>query len=166
MPTALRLLPVLLALACLGMARQPSTTVRFYAEANARDGDTFSKPIKLQNPPRDAFIERVPSINERNIKSMYPFPAADGTWGAAFQLDNKGRLDLMALSTQRRGSSLVVFVVTKNGIHQVIDLLIDKPVNDGIISIPRGLTELEIKALGKDYPVMGPRGPKVRQPGE
>lgn len=166
MKSLLRLLPALLALTCLGMARKQGITVRFYAEANSRDGDAFSKPVKLLHPPRETFIERVPSINERNIKSMYPFEATDGTWGAAFLLDNKGRLDLTALSTQRRGSSLVVFVVTKNGIHQVIDMLIDRPVNDGIICIPRGLTALEIKALSQEYPVMKPTGPVVRQPGE
>ncbi|MCE9610439.1 MAG: hypothetical protein K8R23_09625 [Chthoniobacter sp.] len=166
MKLLLRLLPALLALACLGMARKQVITVRFYAEANARDGEPFSKPVKFQNPPREAFIERVPSINERSIKSMYPFPAADGTWGAAFLLDNKGRIDLEVLSTEKRGSSLVVFVVTKTGVHQVIDMLIDKPVRDGIISIPRGLTELEIQTLSKEYPVMKPRGAPPRAPGE
>jgi len=166
MKALLRLLPALLALTCLGMARKQVITVRFYAEANAKDGEAFSKRVKFQNPPREAFIERVPSINERNINSIYPFEANDGTWGAAFLLDHKGRIDLEVLSTEKRGSSLVVFVVTKNGVHQVIDMLIDKPVRDGIISIPRGLTELEIKTLSKEYPLMKPKGVPTRSPGE
>jgi hypothetical protein len=86
MKRVLRLLPVVLALACLGMARGPKVTVRFYTEANPRDTEAFSKPITFTNPHRQAFIEKVPSINERSIKTMYPFQAADGTWGAAFLL--------------------------------------------------------------------------------
>jgi hypothetical protein len=37
----------------------------------------------------------------------------------------------------------------------VIDMLIDKPVRDGIITIPRGMTELEMTALTKEFPVIG-----------
>lgn len=150
-----RLLPAALALAGLAMARQPEVSVRFYAEANARDGEAFAKPVTMHFPEREAYIEKVPSISERSIKSMYPFQAMDGSWGAAFQLDNKGRIDLEVVSTERKGSSMVVFVVTKKGVHQVIDMIIDKPVRDGIITIPRGLTELEVAALTKVYPVMG-----------
>ena len=156
MKFALRFLPAVLALACLAMASQPAVSVRFYAEANARDGEPFSKPITLHNPERQSYIERIPAINERNIKMMsHPVQAADGSWGVSFMLDDKGRLDLEVVSTERKGSSMVVFVVTKKGIHQVIDMLIDKPVRDGIISIQRGLTEMEVAALSKAYPVAG-----------
>jgi hypothetical protein len=152
---ALRLLPALLAVALLGMGSKPEVTVRFFAEANAQDTERFAKPITLKNPARETFIERVPSIHEKMIKAIYPFQARDGTWGCAFKLDNSGRINLELLSTERRGSSLVAFLGTKLGVHQVIDLLIDKPIRDGIISIPNGLTELEIAALTKSYPVLG-----------
>ena len=155
MKLALRLLPAVLALACLAMARKPAVSVRFYAETNARDSEAFAKPITLHFPERQAYVEKVPSISEQSIKAMYPFQAADGSWGAAFLLDAKGRIDLETVSTSRRGSSMVVFVVTKNGAHQVIDMLIDKPVTDGIITIQRGLTKMEIAALTKEYKLMG-----------
>ncbi len=151
MKTVLCLFPVVLALACLGMAKKPSVTVRFYAEANARDGEPFSKPITMHNPERQAYIERVPSVSEQSIKAMYPFQAADGSWGASFKLDNKGRIDLEAVSGERRGSSMVIFVVTPKGIHQVTDMIIDRKVRDGVITIPRGLTELEVAELTKEY---------------
>ena len=158
MKSALRLFPVLLALAGLGMAKKPSVTVRFYAEANARDTEAFSKPITLHNPEREAYIEKVPSISERSIKAMYPFQVLDGSWGACFKLDNKGRIDLEVLSTERKGSSMVIFVVTPKGIHQVVDVVIDRKVRDGVITIPRGLTELEIAALKKEYGAMTAQG--------
>lgn len=162
MNSVLRLIPAALALACLAMAKQPDVSVRFFAEANQRDGEPFSKPVTMHFPERQAYIEKIPSISERSIKAMYPFQATDGTWGASFLLDNKGRIDLEVVSTERRGSSMVIFVVTKKGVHQVIDMIIDKPVRDGIISIPRGLTELEIAALTKVYPIIG-KGKKQQE---
>ena len=158
MKSAPRLFLLLLALAGLGMAKKPSVTVRFYAEANARDGEPFSKPITLHNPERQAYIERVPSVSEQSIKAMYPFQVTDGSWGACFKLDNKGRLDLEAVSGERKGSSMVIFVVTPKGIHQVVDVVIDRKVRDGVITIPRGLTELEIAALKKEYGAMTAQG--------
>ncbi len=152
---ALRLLSALLALALLGMGSKPEITVRFYAEANPRDTEKFSKPITFRNPPREGFIQSVPAIHEKYIKAIYPFQARDGTWGCAFQLDNSGRINLEVVSTEKRGTSLVAFVSTKSGTHQVVELLIDKPIRDGIISIPSGLTELEIGALTKAWPVIG-----------
>jgi hypothetical protein len=137
------------------MGSKPEITVRFFAEANPNDTEKFARPIKFRNPEREGFIENVPSIHERYIKAIYPFQARDGTWGCAFQLDNSGRINLEVLSTERRGSSLVVFVSTKGGTHQVVELLVDKPIRDGIISIPNGLTEMEIGALTKAFPTIG-----------
>ena len=144
-----------LLLLMMAAAKKPAVAVRFHAEANARDGEPFSMPVKFQNPPRDGFVERVPSISERDIRAVYPVRADDGSFGCAFQLDQHGRIGLQTISTQRRGASLVVFVNTKSGMHQVIDMLIDKPITDGIIYIPRGLTEAEIAALQKQFRTMG-----------
>ena len=159
MKSSLRFLPLVLALACLGMGHKHATTVRFFAEANARDGEAFSVPIKLTSPPREIYIERVPSLSEMNIKGVYPFQANDGSWGSYFILDQKGRIDLEVLSTQRRGTAIVAFVGTAKGVHQVVDMVIDKPVTDGVIAIPRGLTEGEVKALSKEFPVI--KGPET-----
>ena len=151
MNSALRFLTAVLALACLAMSKKAAVSVRFYAEANPRDSEAFSKPITLHSPEREAYIEKVPSISEQSIKAMYPFQVLDGSWGACFKLDNKGRIDLEVLSTSRKGSSMVIFVVTPKGIHQVVDVVIDRKVRDGVITIPKGLTELEVQALSKVY---------------
>jgi hypothetical protein len=123
------------------------------------DGERFANPVKLLYPPRDAFVQKVPTISERQIKSMYPYQAVDGSWGCAFQLDASGRLALEVLSTEKRGSSVVVFIGTKSGAHQVIDMKVDKVITDGIVTIPRGLTEMEVEALKKNFPPM----PQLRQ---
>jgi hypothetical protein len=154
---------VVLAFAFLGMAQKPpGITVRFFVEANKRDSDTFSTPVTLKNPPRPAFMEKIPTVTERSFQAIYPFRAADGTWGCAFKLDSKGRLDLELVSSARRGFAMVPLVATKAGSHQFSELVIDRPVRDGIISIPNDLTELEMEELMKAYPVIG-QGPKKKK---
>ena len=146
---------LLFALGCLGFQRKEyPVQVRFFAEANRNDTERFATPIELRNPKRSTFIEKIPAISERNIKAIYPFRAADGTMGCAFKLDASGRVNLDVVSTERRGSSLVAFVSTKAGTHQVIDMVIDRTVKDGIITIQRGLTELEIVAITKQWPTL------------
>lgn len=148
-------LAALAGLLFLGMAAKIPVTVRFFVEANAQDTERFASPITLRNPPRQAFIEKFPTVHERLIRAIYPFQAADGSWGCAFKLNESGRLNLEVLSTDKRGRSIVAFVGTKAGSHQVIDMQIDRPIHDGIIMIPYGLTELEVAALTKEFPIMG-----------
>ncbi|MGB8168656.1 MAG: hypothetical protein WCF18_14255 [Chthoniobacteraceae bacterium] len=161
----LRLLLPVIALCCLGMAdRPPTVTVRFFAEANSRDGTSFSTPIKLGNPPRDAFLEKIAVVHERQIRAIYPFKTPDGTWGCTFKLDNDGRLGLEVVSTERRGTFLVGFLGTKKGSHRVCDIMIDRTVTDGIITMPKGLTDMEIAVLSKQFKVLGNAGdvPKLK----
>jgi hypothetical protein len=155
MRSSLFFLFLLLAPSLFAMGDKPEVMVRFFLEANEQDTEKFAVPITLNYPSRKAFIERVSSINERMIKAVYPFQAHDGSWGCTFLLDDSGRLNLEVLSTERRGSSIVAFIGNKKNSRQVIDMSIDKPIKDGIISIPRGLTELEIAVLVKAWPVLG-----------
>jgi hypothetical protein len=159
-----RLLLTLLCLPFLGMAGKPRVAVRFYVEANAQDTDKFASPVKLQNPPRDVFIERLPRINEKMIRAIYPFQAADGTSGCSFKLDDSGRLDLEVLSNERRGGIIVPVIVTKAGGHRLTEMLIDKPIHDGIITIQFGLTAPEIAALTKEFKVIKPKKPSLAPP--
>ena len=102
---ASRLLLTAIALCGLAMGERPKEiSVRFFSEANARDTSAFATPIKLGNPPRDAFLQKVPAINERQIRAIYPFRTQDGTWGCAFKLDHDGRLALEVVSTEQRGT--------------------------------------------------------------
>jgi hypothetical protein len=159
---------IVLAFALLGMAQKPpGITVRFYVEANKQDGETFSTPVTLKNPPRPAFIEKIPAVTERSFRAIFPFRAADGTWGCTFKLDGKGQLDLETVSTSKRGFAIVPLVITRAGHHQFSELVIDRPVKDGIITIPSDLTEFEMAELRKAYPIIGERprkGGKAKTP--
>ena len=145
------------------MARKPKIMVRFHIEANARDGQPFAMPVEFRNPPRKGFMAQIPAISERNIDAVFPYPAADGTFGCAFKLDNFGRTSLEEMSLSNRGASVVAFVSTAKGRHQVIDMIVDKVIRDGIITIPSGLTQLEIDMLTKEFDVMGQKGGKKKK---
>ena len=153
---------IALALGSAGFVKKPNITVRFHIEANAREGQPFSLPVKFHNPPRDGFIKQIPDVSERNITAIFPFQAPDGTFGCAFKLDTFGTTALEAMCLSNRGASVVAFVATKTGTHQVTDMVVDKVIRDGIISIPSGLTQLEIMAMEKEYKVMGQTGKKKK----
>lgn len=159
---ALRLLLlVALASSLCGFARKlPHLSIRFHVESLGNAGGSFTLPAKFANPPREGFVEAVPMASERNVQAIYPVQNADGTIGCVFKLDNSGRFGLETISKDRRGSSLLVVIATKTGTHQVIDLVIDKPIMDGIIYVPRGITQGELDMLMKQFPIMGQPGKK------
>jgi hypothetical protein len=159
---ALLLLCAVVGLLALGMSKKQPVTIRFFLQGNPHDTDIFSSPLHLDNPARDIFIEKIPAINERMIKAIYPFQAANGSWGCAFKLDESGRLALEVLSTERRNTIIIAMLSTKAHSRMVVNMLVDKPILDGIISIPYGLTELEVSVLTKEFPVIGQKKKKKK----
>lgn len=147
-----RLLPILALLLIAAGKKQPPVTVRFYTETNARDTSSFAVSVQLQYPPRKAFVSKIAAISERDVTEIYPFQAGDGSMGCAFKLDEHGTIALDTLSIEHRGASLIAVV---NG-RQIIDMLIDKHVTDGIAVIPRGLTPAEVLSLQKTFKTMRP----------
>lgn len=149
-----------LALPLCGFAKKQTLAVRFHVEAIGAAGGSFTQKVKFNNPPREGNIESVPFASERNIKAIYPVQNPDGSMGCAFKLDVGGTMALQQTSTDRRGASMVVVLATKKGAHQVVDLVIDKPISDGIIYVPTGISPGEMVFLKKEYPVMGAQAKK------
>jgi hypothetical protein len=147
--------------AAFGMANKPKVTVRFHVETNALDGESVSKPLRLRYAQRDVHVSRIAAFSEQNIRSIYPYRTTDGSWGCAIQLDTQGTIRLDTLSNEARGSAMVVFVATKQGVHQVVDMVIDRNVNDGVLTIPRGLTDGEIAIFRQQFKVAAEEKPQV-----
>jgi hypothetical protein len=148
--------PLLAAAILTGAGKKPLVDVGFFAEANGQDTTSFAKPVQLMYPtPHEAYIDKIPTISARDIKMIYPFQAKDGSWGCEFLLDQMGRTHLSVLSNDRKGKSLVPVVQGKNMMHQLPDMIIDRPINDGMLPIPSGLTKIEIDALTKQFPIWG-----------
>ena len=107
----------------------------------------FATAVRAQVSGKDVVIEKIPRISEQDVIAFYPYPAANGTYGALFQLDEHGRIALDTLSIERRGSLLFVLI---NG-RLITSLEIDKRVSDGKIYIPSGLTSADIELMKKDW---------------
>jgi hypothetical protein len=152
-----RILAAILALgaSAFGSSQKPKVTVRFHAEVNPNDGTSFAMPVNLQYARRAAHVARVPAFSEKQIRAIYPFEAADGTWGCYFQLDDQGRIRLETMSSEQMHTALVLFIGTKLGQHQVVDMLIDKIISTGAITVPRGMTAAEVVVLKEQFPVIG-----------
>src|SRR5881227_1042270 len=136
-----------------GVAKQSHCTLRVHAQANPRDTEVFATSVRAQVSGKEVAIEKMPWISERDVIAFSPYPAANGTYGALFQLDEHGRVVLDTLSIERRGSLLFVFI---NG-RPITELAIDKRVSDGKIYIASGLTAADINLMKKDWRLLGQR---------
>lgn len=141
------------ALLCTGGAKKPAVELRIHGEGIAAEAPTFAFPATLLNG-RETFLSRMPLITQREIRSVFPFAAADGSQGIYLKLDNHGSSLLQQHTMERSGRLLAVFI---NG-RQVSNLVVDRPVTDGIVSIPRGLDASEVELLTTAFPVMGETG--------
>lgn len=147
---ALRIAVAMAALLCLGGAKKPVMDVRIHALGTAAEAPTFAIPANLLNGT-PVFLQRMPLVSQREIKAVYPFIAADGSHGTYLKLDNHGTSLLHQHTMSRRGDQLVVLL---NG-RQVSNLLVDRPIDDGIVSIPRGLSADDVALLTTVFPVLG-----------
>jgi hypothetical protein len=157
LPLFRRIILPCLALACFAAgSSKPPIAIRFFLETNRNDTASFASPIELHNPPRSSYIEKMSSISESDIAGIYPFQAADATWGCLFKLSESGKRNLEMISAEQRGHSIVAFVGTKKGTRQVIDMIIDRRISDGFITIQSGLTEDEMTLLRKNFRTIKP----------
>ena len=148
---------LLLGLCCLGMGgKKLPLSIRFYTLTAQESTNTFSAPVTLLNG-QQVSIDQIAVVSERDIVSVWPEEAADASGGCAFKLDDHGTAVLDSLSVEKRGSLLIA---TIDG-RQVADILIDKRVSDGVLSILTGIQVDEMKKILKKYPLIG--GKKAEQ---
>ncbi|HEY5892649.1 MAG TPA: hypothetical protein VIT91_05400 [Chthoniobacterales bacterium] len=134
-----------------GSKKKPAVTVRFHVETSKENGAPFTLHIPRADGQGDLWVSQIPAISEEDMESFLPFQASDGTFGAYFKLDPHGKLMIETLSMEARGKVLAIIV---NGRH-VIDLLIDRPIRDGLAVIPSGLTTQEVDLLHKKLKITG-----------
>jgi hypothetical protein len=132
--------------------KKEALSLRVHGETAMEEGERFAVPVVLLDGRRTA-VSIMPLLNERDIRSVSPFRSADGSYGVYLHLDQHGAnlLTQYSLEHMGRNSMLVVMV---NGRH-VTDLLVDKPVRDGIFPIPAGLTIVEAARFSNAFPIAG-----------
>jgi len=134
-------------------AKSRHCMLRIHAEANPQDTSTFSTSVRAKLSGKEVAIEKISRISEQDVLAFYPYDNGNGNYGALFQLDEHGRLTLDALSIERRGGFLFVFI---NG-RAITELQIDKRVSDGKIYVPSGLTAADIQLMKKEWRLIGQR---------
>jgi hypothetical protein len=136
--------------------RKQAVTVRFYAEVDASTSDPFAVPVHVGIPERNIFHESAASLSERQIIGAHVYQNTYGEWVALFKLDASGQMTLANLSSSNRGKSLLAYV-GDGKIARLIpnDILIDRPVTDGILQI-RGLLPKEIYLIQTRFPALKP----------
>lgn len=133
-------------------SKKDAFAIRIHGEGNTEDGEKFSVPVVLLDG-RKTTLSIMPLLNEHDIKAVYPFRAPDGSYGAYLRLDFHGSNLLTQYSIEKSGRNSVLAVMV-NG-RQVVDLMVDKPIRDGIFCIPSGMTLLESAKMANSFPVMG-----------
>jgi hypothetical protein len=144
---------LLLVFASSCFAKGRHCMLRVHAEANPRDTEVFATSVQAKLLGKTVAIEKVARITEQEVRAFYPYPLGNGQYGALFQLDEHGRIILDALSIERRGGFLFVFI---NG-RSITELQIDKRVSDGQLYVPSGLTAADIALMRKDWALIGKR---------
>jgi hypothetical protein len=132
--------------------KKEELTIRIHGEANPVDGEKFSVPVVLLDG-RKTSLAIMPLLSEHDIKSVYPFKAADGSCGAYLRLNPHGTDLLTQYSIENMGRNKILAVLV-NG-RQTADLIVDKPVRDGVFVIPSGMSMVEAAKLTVAYPEMG-----------
>jgi len=101
---------------------------------------------------KQRFFLRSPEITMKSIEAFCPFPSGTGSeYGLVFQLKEPARRHLNALSIANPGK----FLLAQADGRVVDGVWIDKPVNDGMIIIWKGITSDEIKLFDKVLPRIG-----------
>src|SRR5947207_16000665 len=111
----------------IGFAKERHCIFRVHVQGNPQDTAVFSTSVRAQVSGKTVAIEKMPWISERDIIAFSPYPAANGTYGVLFQLDEHGRVVLDTLGVKRRGGLLFVLIIDR----PITDLEIDRLVSDG-----------------------------------
>lgn len=108
-------------------------------------------PDLIGNPPRKVILARSPEFSHSNIAAYHSFPADNGNGnGVALKLDFKGTQALELVTRMGQGKILRSIV---NGLG-VDDVIIDRPVTDGIFIIWKGVPDEVIAEMAKKYPTI------------
>ena len=123
--------------------------VTVHLEAPEEDYPKFAGPAKLGSESRQYFFRKIPEYTDDHIAWFYPFVSQDGkSFGAAFKLKETKIGALRALTTQHQGKLLGIRI--PNAPYNA--LLIDKPIDDGILVFWEGLSKVHLEAFEKKFP--------------
>jgi len=127
--------------------------VTFHLETDPTTNPKLVFP-QMDNGKQRLFL-RAPEFTLKDMVAFSPFPSGTGDeYGLVFQLKDSGKRHLNVLSLSSQGKYLLA---QANG--RVVDgVIIDKPVEDGVIVIWKGISNEEVKIFDKVLPRIGDAG--------
>ncbi len=132
-------------------AKKGKAKISFHMQTEATDNP---KMIFAQaTNGRTRHFRRMPEITGNDVAAFKPFPSDVGgdDYGLVLKLKETGTKRLFAITNVNQGRWMISQV---NG--RVVDgLLIDKPVNDGLLVIWKGVTLADITILDETFPRIG-----------
>ena len=137
--------------------KAPNLQLSFHLQAEPGDRRVF----KQLTAGKEVIFQKAASISTKDVIAFRSFPADDNnSYGMVFQLGKTAANRLRTISTAHQGKLLLAVV---NG--QVRDaVVIDKPVNDGLVVIWKRISLAEVKLTDQHLPRIGedPRAWKKR----
>jgi len=120
-------------------------SLSFHIETEASDNPKMIFPHTLNNG-QTRYFRRLPEISTKDVVSYSPFPSDSGEgYGAVFRLRDSAAKRLSALTNINQGKWLVAQV---NG-RLVDTLIIDQPINDGVLVVWKGITLADLSIFDK-----------------
>lgn len=137
-------------LAFAGGDKGKPANVSFHMETEGTDNPKMIFPHEMMGKQR--FFRRIPEISSKDFVAFSPFPAEDqASYGAVFQLKDNARRRLAAVTSVNQGRWLAC-----QAFGRIVDaVLIDAPVEDGVVVVWKNLTLEEIRQIDKTLPRIG-----------
>ena len=131
--------------------------VTFHLEGEETDNPKMITPVKLGAEHRQYYFSKLPSFTDHDIAWFFPFTASDGvSFGAAFRLKEHAAIELKAITLTNQGKLLGL--PCSDAPLQAV--LIDRPIDDGVIVVWSGLQQRHLQEFRKRFPHVDDYKPK------
>lgn len=133
-----------------GGDKPPAVSISFHLETEANDHPKMIFPYEIMG--KQKFFRRLPEISAKDFVAYSPFPSEDQTsYGLVLQIKDNARRRLAAITQNSSGKWLIC-----HAYGRVVDgVLIEDPVDDGVIVVWKGITLEEIRLMDKTLPRIG-----------
>ena len=110
----------ILASPALAGGKKGGMRISFHIEGEETDGPNRVRAFEVNGEQK--FFEIIPVVTHDNFVAYYPFNAKGGTFGAAFQLNERGRTALSRAAIGKNlGKMIMPFVNGQEGEPMIID---------------------------------------------
>lgn len=122
--------------------------ISFHEQGTAEEGPKMVFPVPVKG--RQVYFRKSPAITNRDIVAYRPFASNSGN-GVTLQLNPVAARRLYAITAQEQGHWILAMA---NG-RPVDAVIVNAPVEDGMLVIWEGLQPVEIQRMTLQWPLIG-----------